>query len=91
MQLKRRTCPQCGRPYLPFRDALLGAFVFFGFGLNGAAIVGGVLWYLFDGENAKWVGMLIGSMLGAVLGIVTISRKFKRVGGGEYCQCTDGA
>ena len=91
MQLRSRTCPQCGRPYLPLRDALLGAFVFFAFGLNGAALVGGVSWFLFDGENAKWIGMLIGSMAGGMIGIATISRKFKPPEGGEYCRCTDGA
>ncbi len=57
----------------------------------GAGIVGGMSWLLFEGENAKWIGILIGLMGGGLIGMKIISDKLKPPDGGEYCQCTDGA
>ena len=86
-----KVCPQCGLTYLPLHKALIGMIVFFGFGLICTGVVGGIMWLLVESENAKWVGMLAGLIGGGVIGMVKISSILKPSGGGEYCQCTDGA
>ena len=86
-----KTCPACGRPYLPLYKAVYGTIILLCIGLSGAGVTGAVAWLVFKNENAAWFGALVGLLGGGLVGMIKMIKELKPAAGGEYCRCTDGA
>lgn len=86
----KKTCPNCGLPYLSLYKALFGTIIFFGCGLIGTGVMGAISHLLKESENATWISMLIGLLCGGIVGMIIVNKKLINPPGIDYCQCTDG-
>ncbi len=87
MRQRKKICPDCGLPYMPWSRALFMMVVVFCGGFIVMTTTGGAAWVIFHHHRAVGLALPPGLLLGAIFSYWGFRRRFSADKGWNYCSC----